>query len=163
MEPVRPRGRRRPMAEINVVPYIDVMLVMLVIFMVTAPLLNQGVEVDLPVADAEPLPSEQQDPLVVTVDGMGRLYVNVGDDPDQDSVAKTALGHGAAKRAFAFELGVNPYSDFEPLQEELNEVAWTAVGGSLTVSVGFRAIGGTPGTVLSTSKLANGMRKLDKV
>lgn len=65
------------------VPYIDVMLVMLVIFMVTAPLLNQGVEVDLPVADAEPLPSEQQDPLVVSVDREGRLYVNVGENPEE--------------------------------------------------------------------------------
>ena len=57
------KGRRRPMAEINVVPYIDVMLVLLVIFMITAPLLNLGVEVELPKADAEPMETEQnQDP-----------------------------------------------------------------------------------------------------
>jgi len=71
------------MAEINVVPYIDVMLVMLVIFMVTAPLLTQGVKVELPAADAEPMDSEQQEPIVVSVDAGGRLYLNVGEDPDQ--------------------------------------------------------------------------------
>ena len=74
-------GRRRPMAEINVVPYIDVMLVLLVIFMITAPLLNLGVEVELPKADAEPLDSEQnQEPLVLTVMQNGDLYLNAGGD-----------------------------------------------------------------------------------
>ena len=70
--------RRRPMSEINVVPYIDVMLVLLVIFMVTAPLMMQGVEVDLPNTDSKPLSNEQDDPLVITVDGEGRIYVNTG-------------------------------------------------------------------------------------
>jgi biopolymer transport protein TolR len=79
----RVRGRRRPMAEINVVPYIDVMLVLLVIFMITAPLLNLGVEVELPKADAEPLDTEQNDePLVVTVMQNGDLYLNAGGDLD---------------------------------------------------------------------------------
>ena len=69
------------MAEINVVPYIDVMLVLLVIFMITAPLLNLGVEVELPKADAEPLDSEQnQEPLVLTVMQNGDLYLNAGGD-----------------------------------------------------------------------------------
>ena len=71
------------MAEINVVPYIDVMLVMLVIFMVTAPLLTQGVKVELPQAAAEPIESKGQEPLVVTVDEGGSLYLNIGDEPDQ--------------------------------------------------------------------------------
>jgi len=70
------------MAEINVVPYIDVMLVMLVIFMITAPLLTQGVKVDLPEADAKPLSPDQQEPLIVTVDASGKLYLNIGDTPD---------------------------------------------------------------------------------
>jgi len=77
------KGRRRPMAEINVVPYIDVMLVLLVIFMITAPLLNLGVEVELPKADAEPLDTEQNDePLVITVLQNGDLYLNAGGDLD---------------------------------------------------------------------------------
>jgi len=77
------RNKRRPMAEINVVPYIDVMLVLLVIFMITAPLLNLGVEVDLPKADAEPLESQQnEEPMVVTVLKNGDLYLNAGGEAD---------------------------------------------------------------------------------
>ena len=72
--------RRRPMSEINVVPYIDVMLVLLVIFMITAPLLTQGVKVDLPQADAEPLDVETQEPLVVTIDAAGDYYANYGEN-----------------------------------------------------------------------------------
>jgi len=79
----RHRTRKKPMADINVVPYIDVMLVMLVIFMVTAPLLTQGVSVELPQADAEPVPDPDNEPLVVSVDAAGKLYLNVGDAPDQ--------------------------------------------------------------------------------
>lgn len=71
------------MAEINVVPYIDVMLVMLVIFMVTAPLLTQGVKVELPQADAKPIDAEQQEPVIVNVDATGNLYLNVGDNPNE--------------------------------------------------------------------------------
>ena len=78
----RHRVRRRPMSEINVVPYIDVMLVLLVIFMITAPLLTQGVKVDLPQADAEPLDVETQEPLVVTIDAAGELYLNYGENQD---------------------------------------------------------------------------------
>jgi biopolymer transport protein TolR len=75
------RGRR-VMGEINVVPYIDVMLVLLIIFMVTAPLLAQGVKVDLPKASAEPLPPEAQEPLVLSIDKQGRMYLNVGGSPN---------------------------------------------------------------------------------
>ena len=76
----RNRVRRRPMSEINVVPYIDVMLVLLVIFMITAPLLSQGVKVDLPQADAAPLDVETQEPLVVTIDADGNYYVDYGEN-----------------------------------------------------------------------------------
>lgn len=76
----RHRVRRRPMSEINVVPYIDVMLVLLVIFIITAPLLTQGVKVDLPQADAEPLDVESQEPLVVTIDATRNYYVNYGEN-----------------------------------------------------------------------------------
>ena len=75
------RKRRKPMAEINVVPYIDVMLVLLVIFMITAPLLNLGVEVDLPDADAAALNiNEEETPLIVTVMTNGDLYLNAAGD-----------------------------------------------------------------------------------
>ncbi|TPW16076.1 MAG: tolR [Halothiobacillaceae bacterium] len=77
------RQRKRPMADINVVPYIDVMLVLLVIFMITAPLLTQGVNVDLPDVDSQPVPQKDNDPLEVTVDKGGRYYLNVGGDPKE--------------------------------------------------------------------------------
>ncbi len=80
---VRPRRRRRQMSEINVVPYIDVMLVLLVIFMITAPLLRTGVEIDLPDANATPIPGETQDPLILSVASNGDWFLNVGDEPDE--------------------------------------------------------------------------------
>ncbi len=79
----RQKKSRRPIAEINVVPYIDVMLVLLVIFMITAPLLTPGVKVDLPVADAEPLPPEADDPVVVTVNAKGEFFIDIGEGKDQ--------------------------------------------------------------------------------
>jgi len=71
------------MADINVVPYIDVMLVLLVIFMITAPLLAQGVKVELPQVASEPVEQDQQEPLITTVDINGVYYLNVGDNQDQ--------------------------------------------------------------------------------
>ena len=78
------------MSEINVVPYIDVMLVMLVIFMITAPLLNQGVDVELPQANTEPMDGNPKDPLVLTIDADGRYFLNIGDEPEQP-VSQEAL------------------------------------------------------------------------
>ena len=75
--------RRRLMGEINVVPYIDVMLVLLIIFMITAPLLTQGVKVDLPKGAAEPIEAQRVPPLVLSVDRAGRLYLNIGPQPQQ--------------------------------------------------------------------------------
>ena len=74
----RNRGRRL-MGEINVVPYIDVMLVLLVIFMVTAPMLSQGIKVDLPRAGAEPIEPDDLEPLVLSIDREGRMYLNLGE------------------------------------------------------------------------------------
>ncbi len=75
------RKRRKPVSEINVVPYIDVMLVLLVIFMATAPLITQGVKVDLPKADAQSIETEDETMMIVSVDAQGLYYLNVGDDP----------------------------------------------------------------------------------
>lgn len=85
--PLRRRSHRKPMAEINVVPYIDVMLVLLVIFMVTAPLLYQGVEIDLPQSSAEPLPPQDQEPVIVEVDEAGRYYLSIGEQADDEPVS----------------------------------------------------------------------------
>jgi biopolymer transport protein TolR len=76
------RRGRKLMAEINVVPYIDVMLVLLIIFMITAPLLTQGIKVDLPKAGAEPLPPDDTKPLILSVDARGNLYLNLGKDEE---------------------------------------------------------------------------------
>ena len=70
------------MSEINVVPYIDVMLVLLVIFMITAPLMLTGVDVSLPQADAEPEGQHDQEPLILSINAEGQYFLNVGDDQD---------------------------------------------------------------------------------
>ncbi len=83
-------ARRKPMSEINVVPYIDVMLVLLVIFMATAPLLTQGVVVDLPEAPSEPIEEAQDDPLVVSMRADGAIFMNLGlQDADDEGTRVT--------------------------------------------------------------------------
>ena len=83
-------SRRRLVSEINVVPYIDVMLVLLIIFMVTAPLLKQGVDVDLPAAPANPLDVKSPEPIVISVDRKGKMYLSIASTPDS-SIDKNAL------------------------------------------------------------------------
>ena len=99
MPAVAARRRRKVMAEINVVPYIDVMLVLLVIFMITAPLLKEGVKVDLPEAGAKPIDSDflaKHEPLIVTIDARGSLYVNFGQNPEQPASEATVSARTAA-------------------------------------------------------------------
>lgn len=76
------KKKRRPMAEINVVPYIDVMLVLLIIFMVTAPLLMQGVKVELPQAPSAPLDNNEDEPMIVSIKQDGSYYLNMGKEPE---------------------------------------------------------------------------------
>jgi biopolymer transport protein TolR len=80
------KPKRKLMAEINVVPYIDVMLVLLVIFMVTAPLLTQGVKVELPQTKSAPLDNKDQEPLIVSIKADGSYYLKLGTD---EEAAKT--------------------------------------------------------------------------
>ena len=89
--------KRKPMSEINVVPYIDVMLVLLVIFMATAPLLTQGVIVDLPEAASEPVPQDQQDPLVISMNFDGAIFLNIGLDQKGSRVTIFSLSEQAGK------------------------------------------------------------------
>jgi biopolymer transport protein TolR len=88
------RGRRL-MGDINVVPYIDVMLVLLIIFMITAPLLTQGVKVDLPKAGAEALNSPKN-PLILSIDRTGNLYLNNGSHPRSPLTADVIEARTAA-------------------------------------------------------------------
>jgi len=80
--------KRRPIGEINVVPYIDVMLVLLIIFMITAPLIQQGVEIDLPQAAAEPVDESNLQPLVLSVDKQGRYFLDIGENTDKPITAE---------------------------------------------------------------------------
>ncbi len=77
------RPRRRHMAEINVVPYIDVMLVLLVIFMISAPLINQGVEIDLPQAESAPLEASDLRTLLLVVDRAGGYFLHLAGEPPE--------------------------------------------------------------------------------
>ncbi|MDF1646230.1 MAG: protein TolR [Legionellaceae bacterium] len=78
----RGRDKKGPMSEINVVPYIDVMLVLLVIFMITAPMLTQGVSVELPKAQSEALKTNNREPIIVSVDKEGRYFLNISSAPN---------------------------------------------------------------------------------
>jgi biopolymer transport protein TolR len=95
----RSKGKRRLMSEINVVPYIDVMLVLLIIFMITAPLLTQGISVDLPNAPAQALDEEllrDNEPLVLSIDREGNLYLNVGDEESEPVDEATVVERASA-------------------------------------------------------------------
>jgi biopolymer transport protein TolR len=85
------RKKRRPVAEINVVPYIDVMLVLLIVFMVTAPLLNQGIEVELPQANNEPLDIDENfETLVVSITATGDYFLSIGATGDEREALELA-------------------------------------------------------------------------
>ena len=88
------RKKRKPMSEINVVPYIDVMLVLLIVFMVTAPMLNQGIEVDLPQANNEPLNlNENLESLVVSITASGEYFLSIGaTGEDRESLNLDTVG-----------------------------------------------------------------------
>jgi len=92
------KKKRKPMSEMNVVPYIDVMLVLMVIFMITAPLLTQGVKVNLPQASAKPMKSQKLKPLVLSIDRQGYFYLDIGDQPDKPIDATTLVARIIAAR-----------------------------------------------------------------
>jgi len=92
----RRQNRRKPMAEINVVPYIDVTFVLLIIFMITAPLVQTGVEVDLPQAEAKTVDTQEIPPLIISVDKQGQYFIDVGDDTNEPVAAGELLIRVAA-------------------------------------------------------------------
>ncbi|WP_432695425.1 protein TolR [Marinobacterium sp. YM272] len=93
----RVRKKRKLNAEINVVPYIDVTMVLLIIFMVTAPMLTQGVDVDLPQTSAEPVDTEDSDPLIVSVDREGAYYINVGGADEKEPITAEEVASRVGK------------------------------------------------------------------
>ena len=99
------------------------------------------------------------------VKGVGKFLSNVGrsivsDDPDQDNVFKTALGYDVAKRKFAFEFGIDPYSSYDPVMDRLGQIARAAVAGGLAPKAAMSAIDSDLGTALRISGAAKGMKKL---
>ena len=126
---------RRAIAEINVVPYIDVMLVLLVIFMATAPLLMQGVEVDLPKADSSPVSDSDAEPLIVSIDAQARLFLNLGASDDQalrmETVKQrvaTVLRRNPEKAVMVWGDAAVPYGEVVVLMSELQEAGAPSVG-----------------------------------
>ena len=97
--------RANPMSEINVVPYIDVMLVLLVIFMITAPILTQGVTVDLPKAAAETLKAADREPIIVSVDREGLYYLNINTNPGVPMDSQALMVRVAAELELAHQSG----------------------------------------------------------
>ena len=126
---------RRAMAECNVVPYIDVMLVLLVIFMATAPLLMQGVEVDLPDANSSPVSDSDAEPLIVSIDAQARLYLNLGASDDlalnietvKQRVA-TVLKRNPEKAVMVWGDAAVPYGEVVALMSQLQEAGALSVG-----------------------------------
>lgn len=97
------RSRLAPVAEINIVPYVDVMLVLLVIFMITAPILTQGVQVELPQAQSETIQTDGVEPIIVSVDKDGQYFLNKTAKPDQPLSAKELMIRVAAELHVAAE------------------------------------------------------------
>jgi len=116
------RKKRKPMAEINVVPYIDVMLVLLIVFMVTAPMLNQGIDVDLPQASNEPLDiDENLETLVVSITAAGEYFLSIGATGDErESVSLETVGEQVSRI-----LNANP--EIQVLVEGDTEADWGAM------------------------------------
>ena len=126
---------RRAVAEINVVPYIDVMLVLLVIFMATAPLLMQGVEVDLPKANSTPVSDSDAEPLIVSIDAEAKLYLNLGASDDQvlsiETVRQrvaTVLKRNPGKAVMVWGDAAVPYGEVVSLMSELQAAGAPSVG-----------------------------------
>lgn len=125
---VIPRKKRKAMSEINVVPYIDVMLVLLIVFMVTAPLLDQGIEVELPEANSEPLNIDENiETLVVSLTASGEIYLNIGAfGEERQSVTLDTVGAQVSR-----VIAVNP--SIQVLIEGDTSANWGAMVKVITV------------------------------
>ncbi|MBE9538309.1 MAG: protein TolR [Proteobacteria bacterium] len=123
------------MAEINVVPYIDVMLVLLIIFMVTAPMLMQGVKVDLPEANADPVDNQDSEPLIISIKSSGELFLNLGSGEDQSLSLATIkervsviMRRNPKKPVLVWGDRAVPYGEVVTLMVALQEAGAPSVG-----------------------------------
>lgn len=126
----RGRGRSRPMAEINVTPFVDVMLVLLIIFMVAAPLMTVGVPVELPETAANALPGEREEPLTVTLTADGRITIQTTEVARETLIAKlrAIAAERAGTRVYLRADGAVPYSDVVQVMGALNRGGFSDIG-----------------------------------
>lgn len=126
----RGRGRSRPMAEINVTPFVDVMLVLLIIFMVAAPLMTVGVPVELPKTAAAALPGEQEEPLTVTVTAQGVVTIQTTEVSRDQLVPKlqAIAAERESARIYLRADGAVPYADVVQVMGALNRGGFHDIG-----------------------------------
>lgn len=126
----RRRGRAKPMAEINVTPFVDVMLVLLIIFMVAAPLLTVGVPVELPRTAAEALPTEREEPLTVTLTADGRLQIQTTDVQAGELVPRlrAIAAERSGDKVFLRADGAIPYERVVQVMGALNAGGFPNIG-----------------------------------
>ena len=126
----RRRRRNRQMSEINVTPFVDVMMVLLIIFMVAAPLTTVGVPVELPKTAATSLPSEQEEPLAVTLTADGLVQIQTTDVTDEEIVPRlrAILAERTSDRVFLRADGSIPYSRVVQIMGALNAAGITNIG-----------------------------------
>ena len=139
----RRRSRNRLMSEINVTPFVDVMLVLLIIFMVAAPLLTVGVPVELPKTAAGALPAAQEEPLAVTVTAEGTIQIQTTDVPREELVTRLRgiASERASDRVYLRADGRVPYSQVMEIMGALNAGGFSNIG--LVTDIGGPALDGT--------------------
>ena len=143
----RRRGRRsrraQPMAEINITPFVDVMLVLLIIFMVAAPLLTVGVPVELPKTAATALPSDNEEPLTVTIANDGSVSIMTTEVARDDLVnrLRAIAAERADDRVYLRADGAVPYETVAQVMGALNAGGFSSIG--LVTDIGGPALDGT--------------------
>ena len=123
-------GRARPMSEINVTPFVDVMLVLLIIFMVAAPLLTVGVPVELPKTAAQALPVEQEEPLTITLTSEGGLQIQTTDTAEGELIPKlrAIAAERTSDKVFLRADGAIPYERVMRVMGALNAGGFSNIG-----------------------------------
>ncbi|MCX7567572.1 protein TolR [Sulfitobacter sp. F26169L] len=139
----RRRGGAQPMAEINITPFVDVMLVLLIIFMVAAPLLTVGVPVELPKTAAQALPAEQEEPLTVTITAEGGVQIMTTETQREDLVTKlrAVAAEREGDRVFLRADGAVPYSTVMEIMGALNAGGFSNIG--LVTDIGGPTLDGS--------------------
>lgn len=126
----RGRSRARPMAEINVTPFVDVMLVLLIIFMVAAPLMTVGVPVELPKTAANSMPGEQEEPLSITITADGTILIQTTEVARSELVSRlrAVAAERDSKRVFLRADGAVPYAEVVQVMGALNKGGFDNIG-----------------------------------